>query len=169
LIEDDPAAAVDAVERLSDLLRYALEGSKADHVSLRQELDAVRDYLALEGIRFGDRLAYEIDVDEAALDEPVPPFILQPVVENAVKHGVASRRAGGSILVRGRRVDGRLELSVEDDGPGQSGATGTKTGHSDLVQRLALVYGGAAEHSAGPGPDGGYRVRLKLPRMEATA
>lgn len=164
LVEDDPEAAVDAIERLSALLRYSLEGARRGRVTLGRELSAVRGYLALERLRFGERLRSEVRVQPGLETVTVPPFVLQPLVENAVKHGIAPRRVGGHIEVVAEADDEHLRLRVEDDGPGSSDAAGTQLGHDDLRRRLALLYGERARFVAGPGPGGGYRVELTLPR-----
>ncbi len=164
LVEDDPERAVEAIERLSSLLRHSLEGAKEERVVLSRELDAVQGYLALERLRFGERLHHAVEVEPGLGTLLVPPFVLQPLVENAVKHGIAGRREGGRVRVRVTADAQRLRLSVEDDGPGRSQAHGTKTGNDMLRQRLALLYGDAAAFEAGPGPHGGFRVELTIPR-----
>lgn len=162
LVEVDPPAAVDAIERLSTLLRYALEGQRQGRVPLARELDVIGDYIELERLRFGDRLRFELDVDPETTALSVPAFLLQPVVENAVKHGVAASRRGATVRLTTRRHDEHLELVVEDDGAGTSEADGTKSGEADLRDRLRLLYGDAASLDSGPRPDGGYRVRIRL-------
>jgi LytS/YehU family sensor histidine kinase len=164
LVEEEPERAVEAIERLSALLRHSLEGAREGRVALRRELEAVRGYLALEGLRFGERLRHAVEVQAGLESALVPPFVLQPLVENAVKHGIASRREGGSVRVTIDGDDERLRLVVEDDGPGRSQAPGTRSGNDMLRQRLALIYGSAASFEAGPGPAGGYRVELSIPR-----
>jgi two-component system sensor histidine kinase AlgZ len=166
LVEEDPERAVEAIERLSALLRHSLEGAKEDRVALRRELEAVRGYLALEGLRFGARLRHEVVVEPGLEAVLVPPFVLQPLVENAVKHGIGSRREGGSVRVSAT-ADGEraVRLLVEDDGPGRaSQAPGTRSGNEMLRQRLELLYGAAATFHAEPRADGGFRVELTIPR-----
>jgi two-component system sensor histidine kinase AlgZ len=168
LVEDEPERAVEAIERLSALLRHSLEGAKEDRVALRRELEAVRGYLELEGLRFGARLRQEVVVEPGLDAVLVPPFVLQPLVENAVKHGIGSRREGGRVRVA-VTAEGEhgLRLVVEDDGPGRSQAFGTKSGNEMLRQRLVLLYGEAATFHAGPGAAGGFRVELTIPRTAA--
>lgn len=163
LVEDDPERAVEAIERLSALLRHSLEGAKEERVALRRELEAVRGYLALEGLRFGARLRHEVVVEPGLEGVLVPPFVLQPLVENAVKHGIASRREGGRVTVRVEGDAGVVRIVVEDDGPGTSQAPGTRSGNEMLRQRLELLYGESATFEAGPGPEGGFRVALAIP------
>lgn len=163
LVEEDQAKAVHAIERLSDLLRYGLEGSQDAFVSLRQEIAALEDYIALERLRFGDRLRFLVDVAEEALHFEVPSLALQPLVENAVKHGVSVSKNGATITLRGRVEDGLLALDVIDDGPGTSSVGGTSVGEASVRKRLQLSYGADARFEAGPVPEGGYRVALRLP------
>lgn len=165
LVEDDPERAVEAIERLSALLRHSLEGAKEERVALRRELEAVRGYLALEGLRFGARLQHAVVVEPGLEAVLVPPFVLQPLVENAVKHGIASRREGGSVRVTVTGSEGAVRLVVEDDGPGRSSAPGTRSGNEMLRQRLGLLYGPAATFEAGPAANGGFRVELTIPRV----
>lgn len=167
LIEEDPTKAVVAVEQLSDLLRYGLDGTRHPTVTLSRELAAVEDFLALEKLRFGDRLRWSVDVDEGAGDIAVPPLVLQPLVENAVKHGIATQRRGGTVTVSAMLVAGELQLTVDDDGTGASVISGTKTGEANVRERLGLAYGPRARFESGPGAAQGYRVRLGIPVGEA--
>lgn len=166
LIEEDPPAAVQALQRLCELLRHALESTEARRAPLRTELSALTDYLEMERLRFGDRLRWTVDIAEELHSTKVPTLLLQPMVENAVKYAVAPRRDGGSIHVRGYSQDARLHLEVTDDGPGVTETSGTQLGEKTLRQRLQLEYGSGATVSAGPRADGGYRVAVSLPREE---
>ncbi len=167
LIEEDPPAAVDALQRLCELLRHALESTEARRTPLRTELSALSDYLEMERLRFGDRLRWTVEVDDELQDAKVPTLLLQPMVENAVKYAVAPRRTGGSIQVRGYAQDARLHLEVTDDGPGTTETGGTQLGEKTLRERLQLEYGSGATVSAGPRSEGGYRVAVSLPHEEA--
>ncbi|MEM7678441.1 MAG: histidine kinase [Myxococcota bacterium] len=166
LIEEQKnEVAVTAVERLAGLMRYSLEGQGEDSVSLKVELRYVRDYLALEALRFPKRLHFELyispDVDPSIVE--VPRFVLQPAVENTIKHAVAMTHRRVHILVRVDRQEDQLVLCVIDDGPGMSEHRGTQTAQSDLRSRLALLYGDAASMRAESVVAGGYRVELRLP------
>ncbi|MCY1065134.1 histidine kinase [Nannocystis sp. RBIL2] len=167
LIEDDPALAEQAVERLAGLFRYSLDGSRTLEVPLRDELAAVRDYVEVERLRFGERLRVEFAVDPATESLLVPPLVLQPLVENAVGHGVAASRAGATVRIVAARVDGSLELRVEDDAARPAAPRTTRPGSgtalADLRERLRLAYGAAAGLEAGPGASGGFSARLRLP------
>ncbi len=169
LIEDDPARAELAVERLASLFRYSLDGSHTLAVPLRAELAAVRDYVEVERLRFGERLRVEFSVEPATEALWVPPLVLQPLVENAVAHGVASRRAGATVTIGCARVGASLELTVEDDGdaaatgPSRGPSRGSGTALANLRERLHLAHGDAAQREAGPAPHGGFRARVRLP------
>lgn len=163
LIAEDPAVAERAVERLASLLRYALDSGRRPLVPLRDELAATLAYLELERLRFGDRLRTSIDVAEDLQDVYVPPMSLQPLVENAVLHGVAAQRAPTTIEVWARRERTAIELGVRDDGPGDGDHQGTGTAHVDLRARLELLFGAAATLDAGPATPRGYRVVMRVP------
>jgi two-component system sensor histidine kinase AlgZ len=167
LIEEDPKLAEQALQKLSALFRYALDGSRLPQVTLGQEVRAVSDYLAFQALRFGDRLRSRIEVDPEASPLAVPPLVLQPLVENAVHHGIAPRREGGCVSVRAWLDGDSLLLEVEDDGkgPGASEHAGSQTSLADLRERLRLLHGDAAALSAGAAVGGGYCVRVRLPRI----
>ena len=180
--------------RLGDLLRLSLDDEGAALVPLGRELDVLDPYLALEQARFGDRLTVEWDVEAAARDVAVPPWIVQPLVENAMKHAVARTSGPSRIAVRARRTDadGRagVRIEVEDDGPGMSGredaasrwagsadvdagewggAAASGVGIANLRARLRGVWGDAATLRLEPGADGrGLRAVLDLPCHAAT-
>ena len=141
LIAKQPAQAERMVGRLATLMRYFLEGSDQSYVSLRSELDTVRDYFGIEQVRFGDRLRTAIDVAaDIDLELRVPPMVLQPLTENAVLHSVSRRISGGCVRVTVQRGAGDLvELTVTDDGAdaGASGHVGTRTSLANLKERLA--------------------------------
>ena len=169
LIEEDPPRAIDALERLSELLRHALETTTTRRTPLGNELDRLEDYLRMEQLRFGPRLRWTLDADPSLRSSAVPSLLLQPVVENAVKFAIAPRREGGTIAVVARAEGDRLHLEVEDDGPGQAHSSSTGLGEQTLRDRLRLEYGDDASLDAGPGANGGYRVALELPREGVTA
>lgn len=162
LIDEDPELAISAVERLSALLRRSLDDAGQNLVPLDDELSLARDYVALERMRFEDRLDVRFDVDDAVLQEAVPRFCLQPLVENAVRHGM---RAGRPLHVQvsARREGTRLVLTVEDDGAGSSNNPGTGSGRRDLRRRLQLHFGPDARLASGPRPEGGWLARIELP------
>jgi LytS/YehU family sensor histidine kinase len=171
LVRRDPALAEKALERLGELLRFGqwVQQTGSDWVPLSREWEFVRSYLELESMRLGPRLRVAVDADEAALAVSVPPFALQPLVENAILHGVAPRASGGLVEVSARRANGRICLAVRDDGPGTSEeaiAASPRTGLRLLEERLAALYGGRARLAFETPADGGFRVRLELPIPE---
>lgn len=141
LVHVDPDGADRALDDLGRLLRYALRQS-GDDVTLRQEWEFTREYLAFEALRLGDRLRLETNVSEDALSGAVPPFILQPLVENAVRHGVANSPSGGDVAVRIARDEGVVTLTVMNTMAAEAGTAGMAgTGLQRLRERLALKYG----------------------------
>ena len=168
-VERDPERAQTMLAQLAALLRRVLDGDARPEVPLADELALLRDYLAIQQARFGDTLAVEEDVDPAALDVPVPPLVLQPLVENAVEHGV-SRLVGtqGRIVVTARREEtalgARLYLAIADNGPGPDGSVrGTGVGLANTRDRLRALYGDAAALRLERGPDGGAVAVVEIP------
>jgi LytS/YehU family sensor histidine kinase len=166
LIEEDPRRAEQVVERLAQLYRHVLGRSGRERVALADELRAVVDYLEIEQVRFGERLRWRLDVEPGLERVEVLPFVLQPLVENAVLHGIADRVGGGQVRVTARRRSGTLELEVEDDGPGFGGSSthrGSGTSFEELARRLELAHGPAARLHAAAGLEAGARVTLCIP------
>jgi signal transduction histidine kinase len=168
LVRRDPARAESAIERLGDLLKFGqwVHQSGADFVPLSREWEFVQSYLELERIRLGERLSVTLAADEGALEVPIPPFALQPLVENAILHAVAPRASGGRVDIAARRSDGWLCLAVCDDGPGTTEAAvaaSPRMGLRLLQERLAALYGGRARMTYETPASGGFRVRVDLP------
>lgn len=164
LMHRDVAVADRMIVRLSELLRLALSSRGAQEVPLREELEFLRRYLEIEQIRFGPRLAVEIEAPPDTLELAVPHLLLQPLVENAIKHGIAPRKPGGRIEVRARRAGDRLHLSVTDNGAGNSTLTrGSGLGLANTRARLEHLYGAQQQFEFGPRPEGGFAVRLTIP------
>lgn len=165
LIGEDPVRAERAVERLSSIFRYTLEASRRTRVPLRDEMEAVRHYLELEALRYEDRLVYEVTVAPEVANTPVVALLIQPLVENAVRHGVEGR-GSGNVCVRAELAGDEVVISVTDDGPGHgnSGHVGTGTSLRELRKRLELAFGGTARLSIGRADSGGCSVELRLPR-----
>ena len=162
----DPAAADEMLVALSELLRSSLRTAQSDEVPLEEELAVLDRYLAIMRARFGERLSVSMEIDPGTAGALVPSLILQPLVENAIRHGNAEREGRGSIEVRARREDGRLVLEVEDDGPGdeQNGdGKGSGLGLTATAERLQILYGNEQSFSAGKGEDGGFLARATLP------
>lgn len=160
LVSTDPVRADRALEQLGDLLRYALHAE--DQVSFGREWAFTCDYLAFEELRLGSRLRVDAQIDAAAQGVLVPPLILQPLVENAVRHGIADRPEGGRIALRARVADARLLVAVEDDGDGSGPKGGNGVGVGTVRERLAVLYGGGATLESRQLLTG-YRVSLDLP------
>ena len=131
---------------------------------MREEIQLQRLYLDIEAVRFPERLRVEIDVPEELQDACVPGLILQPLVENAVKHGVAASRGPVTLRIRARRLGDALELMVEDDaGSTRPSEEGAGLGLRNVADRLAARYGARAQSRAGPASDGGFAAVLSLP------
>ena len=156
LIVDNPALAEQTLERLSDLFRYALDSARVTSVPLSTEFEMLRDFLAIQAARFGDRLTTEVQLDAEIESVQVPPLLLQPLVENAVLHGL-SQRKGGHVSVKAWREGKNVRIEIADDGPGpgESQHRGSQTSVRDLTQRLRLTFGEGAELLLRPGPSGG--------------
>lgn len=163
--------AEEMLARLSDLLRCVLEDVEAQEVPLRRELEYLQLYLSIEQVRFQDRLKVEITADPAVLDAAVPQMGLQPIVENAVRHGLGRSSSAGRILISASRVNGMLELKVQDDGPGFPPAdsrSGRGIGLANTELRLHQLYGDAARLVLSNGEQGGAIVTMILPYHPAT-
>ena len=159
-------AAVSMIAELSELLRRMLDDSVRQQVPLREEMDFAEKYLSIQKLRFTDRLRIEMDVPGELYLAQVPSLILQPMVENAIKHGIAKRVKGGTIRIAASRCDGTLTLSVSDDGPGLPAtweATRTGIGISNVRSRLQTLYGSAFDINIRNQSSGGVEVSVALP------
>lgn len=162
--------AEEMLARLSDLLRCVLEDVEAQEVPLRRELEYLQLYLSIEQVRFQDRLSVEISADPSILDAAVPQMGLQPIVENAVRHGIGRSSAAGKIRVSATRVDGTLELRVQDDGPGllpPELAQSRGIGLANTRLRLHQLYGEAARLSLENSAQGGAVATMVIPYHSA--
>ncbi|HEV3141526.1 MAG TPA: sensor histidine kinase [Vicinamibacterales bacterium] len=164
LAHDDPARAEKMTTDLASLLRSSLDQQSTPLVPLEEELRIVRTYLEIERVRFGERLRYRIDVDASAGDARVPRLAVQTLVENSVKYAVSPRRDGASIIVRAGGDNGRIRLSVQDDGPGFD-ATTLPHGHglTLLRSRLGMLFADGATMRVESRP-GETRVTVDVPR-----
>jgi two-component system LytT family sensor kinase len=164
--QGENAAANRMISRLSEFLRLTLESSGAPEVPLSAEIDFVKRYLEIEQVRFGDRLKVEFQVAPETLSIPVPNLILQPLVENALRHGIAPREAGGRLEINARCSDGLLHLEVRDDGPklaGDLSSLDEGVGLSNTRARLDQLYGSSHRFELRPAEAGGLVVRIGLP------
>lgn len=163
LIDREPAAATRMVTRLGDLLRHTLSRAAVAEVPLRTELDLLRLYLDIEQTRFRDRLTVTIDAAADTLDALVPDLILQPLAENAIRHGIQSDTGDGTIDVTASRTDDALVIEVRDSGRGPGHEVTERIGLTTVRGRLARLYPDAHEFSLGPGPAGGSVARIRIP------
>ena len=160
----DAETAVRVTAGLGDLMRRLLDEAGTQHVPLKDELEFVRRYLDIEQVRFRDRLRVTIHATPEALDAAVPPLVLQPLVENAIRHGIAAQVRGGMVVVGARRFDGRLLLTVRDDGPGVApGGPRPGVGLATTRDRLSRLYGREFELAVENVPDGGVEARVAIP------
>jgi sensor histidine kinase YesM len=153
------------VDGLTTVLRYILD-ERQSKVSLGDELAFARQYLDIQRVRFGDRLRYEIDCPPQLLTASIPQLLLQPLIENAVEHGVARALDGGAVRVSATRSGEMLRLVVEDDGPGPSAEPSNGIGLANTRERLARLYDGRATlvlSGPPPGQRGGSRVVVDIP------
>jgi len=180
LLRRDPRLAEATLVSLSELLRLALSRSKTQEVALRDELEFVQRYLDIQRTRFGDKLRVEQDLAPETLECSVPTLLLQPLVENAIRHGIEPAERPGTVRLTAQKRNGRLSLTVEDDGvglatpdranlPENSSSSGAPVpakngiGLANLRARLATLYGADQELEASPRPEGGFVVRIELP------
>jgi signal transduction histidine kinase len=165
MVREDPAAAEDTTTRLAELFRYALRASDREHAPLGDELAFVRDYLAIERRRFGARLTVVEDIAPGLEDVPVPTLMLQTLVENAVRHGIAPRIEGGTVRLTARPVADTLVVEVGDDGPGftpDAAPSGNGFGLHAVRSRLRAA-GPPHALDIDSAPGSGARVRVTLP------
>ena len=166
LMRRDIDAADRMLLRLSSLLRGALARNAAHEIKLRQELEILEQYLEIEQIRFQDRLTVRTQVDPSALDALVPQFFFQPLVENAIRHGIADRETGGVIDIRAEHQKGMLHLQVRDNGPGLNIPNGNfieGVGLSNTRSRLEYLYGAGGRFEVCNAEEGGLIVAAAIP------
>ena len=170
LIRTDPNQARVMVVKLSKVLRRLLRKHE-NFSALRDELNFIEDYLSIEVVRFGDKLRFEKDAAEDTLDMLVPSMLLQPLVENSIKHGLSSKVAGGTIRIRTYRTEAKLHLLVEDDGVGIPEAKLATLleqgiGVSNVNERLKVLFGNQYRMWIDSQPDGGTRVQIEMPELQ---
>ena len=172
LIRTDPNQARVMVVKLSKVLRRLLRKHE-NFTALREELSFIEDYLSIEVVRFGEKLRFEKEVDEATLDMLVPSMLLQPLVENSIKHGLSSKVEGGTIRIRTRREGSRLRLEVEDDGVGIAEARLATLleqgiGVSNVNERLKVLFGNEYRMWIDSQPGRGTRIQIELPELQTS-
>ena len=165
-----PDAAVGMIVGLSEFLRRASEDSHRAQVTLREEVEYLQRYIDIQKVRFGDRLRVSVDIPDELLATQVPNLLLQPLVENAIKHGVSKRRSGGEIRVAGMCREGALRLTVYNDGPWAQedlAVAPHRIGLGNLRTRLRILHGDRSELLLQPAEAGGVEVIVTLPLQEA--
>src|ERR1700676_1562673 len=177
LVRFDPDMARDVIFKLATILRRLLNSSEA-FAPLREEFEFIDNYLDIEVVRFGrDKLRVVREFDPASLDVVVPSMLLQPLVENSIKHGLGPKVEGGSIFLRSRVNDSRLIIEVEDDGVGMGGAqleessswAGMGIGMANISERLQVLYGDTARMTIDSHEGKGTLIRIRLPLVEAAS
>ena len=169
LLSKDVEAARKMITRLGDFLRLTLENSGSQEVTLQQEMEFLSCYLEIERIRFQNRLVTRIDLGDQTLDARVPNLILQPIVENAIRHGIAPRSTPGSIDISAKQLDGRLRIQVRDNGPGLPEHRTSQNqfkkglGLANTETRLQRLYGADHLFDLSNDPAGGLIVTLEIP------
>jgi signal transduction histidine kinase len=171
LIQTDPPRARALLAHLNDYLRATLAATRREANTLADEFALLRGYLEVQRVRMGERLRFSLELPDALAQADLPPLLLQPLVENALKHGIEPKVEGGEVRVSAREEKGQLLLEVADTGRGQAtprragepDTRGTGVGLANVRARLAAAFEGA-QFEAGPNPAGGYTVRLSIPR-----
>jgi hypothetical protein len=168
LIEQDPSAARAMLLDLTALLRASLARTRREgafeEAALSEELDLLRAYLGIMGRRMGERLVWRIEAEPETLALHLPPLLLQPLVENAIHHGLEPKPEGGELVIACRRLDNRVEITVSDSGAGLDGAhAGGGVGLANVRARLLARYGAAATLELAENPGGGVTARLSIP------
>ena len=169
LIGSEPAKAEAMTEKLAEVFRYALACSQTGSISVAEEFEFLRTYLAIEQTRFGERLRVEMAMDRSAAHARIPPLLLQPLVENAVKHGLAPKREGGALSIRASSEESKLRLMVEDDGVGwseSSAAAGAGVGLRNVRERLQALYEDRAGLEIDSVAGHGARITITIPTYE---
>lgn len=166
MVSENPPQAQDMITRLANILRYNLQRDRRHTVPLASEVEIVSDYLALESIRFENRLRVRIDIDDAAREAPVPPMLLQNLVENAIKYGVEDLPAGSEIFIRASLDNGSLRIAVENEGVLiEPQANSTQIGLVNARERLRILYGEGATLQLTPSPNRRVAATLVIPQI----
>lgn len=164
LIDSDPALSKRLLERLNDWLRIALVRARSDDATLGDELAMLENYLQILKIRFGNRLRWTMDVDDEIRSRAFPPMLLQPLVENAVRHGIERKIGGGEVGIRATLIEESLRIEVSDTGIGMVSKDGSGTGLANIRARLATLVGERGRLSLKGNSSGGITAILELPR-----
>jgi len=170
LVKFRAAMAEGAIERLGDMLRYTLKEDGRELVEFSEEYEFTRQYLAFEQLRYEDRLKVDVDIDPEAFHFDIPPFSIQTLAENAVRHAVSVRPEGGAISIRCKCQNGNLTVTIRDNGPGGAAAAGQshQFGLRSLRERLHSAFGASADLQAEQKPDG-FEARFVVPASSEPA
>lgn len=169
LVHKDPQAADKMIARLGDFLRLTLDSAGVQEVSLHQELEFLKCYLDIEAIRFKDRLSVQMNIEPQTLAARLPNLILQPIVENAIRHGIAPRTDAGRIEIAARRFNGSLQVQITDNGPGLAANSNNGrilkegVGLANTQARLQQLYGDESRLDLANNGKGGFSVTLEIP------
>lgn len=163
LIDSNPAQAKKLLERLNDWLRVALARARCDRATLGNELDMLENYLQIMKIRFGDRLHWRIELAEEIRNFPFPPMLLQPLVENALRHGIEPKLGGGEIVIHAEMENAMLRISVSDSGAGLNGKSASGAGLDNVRARLKALFGEAGRLTLNSNIEGGAIATLGIP------
>ena len=168
LVDENPTRARTAITELSNILRSSLQSEKQETVPLQQELDIVNDYLALEQMRFEERLSVELDIDENTLTQPIPPMMLQTLVENAIKHGISKLEKGGVINISSHFVDNHHELIVKNTGSLQKVEVINPSGFGikSTQERFNLLYNEKAHFEIKNNDNNMVQSKITMPVAE---
>jgi signal transduction histidine kinase len=170
LVHSDPVVADRSILRLSELLRFSLASEKTQEVTLKEEIEFLEKYVEIHKTLMRDRLNVRLSIDPETLDAAVPNMLLQPLVENAIKHGISPRSTGGNIEIHARRLDGKLYVEIADDGmgmPEQEADVQDGLGLINTRERLKLLYNDAHTFNLSSFPGRGVTIRISLPFREA--
>lgn len=170
LVHSDPVVADRSIVRLSELLRFSLASEKAREVTLKEEIEFLEKYVEIHKTLMRDRLNVRLSIDPETLDAAVPNMILQPLVENAIKHGISPRPEGGNIEVQARRLDGKLYVEITDDGLGMAEHEADVQDGVGLIntrERLKHLYNDAHTFTLSSSPGRGVTIRISVPFKEA--
>ena len=170
LIESDSAKAKLMLEKLTDLLRVTLKNSRTEQSTIAQEVDLLDAYLNIQKIRLDERLAFSIETNNISDQQVIPPFLIQPLVENALTHGIEPKAAGGEVNIRITQQAEQLKIEVSDSGAGlktPSANTGHGVGLSNIRQRIETLYGDKASLTITEQTEGGVVSTILLPLTDA--
>lgn len=167
LVHSDPVKADRSILRLSELLRFSLASEKAQEVTLKEEIEFLEKYVEIHKTLMRDRLNVRISIDPETLDAAVPNMLLQPLVENAIKHGISPRPEGGNIEIQAHRQDGKLFVAIIDDGLGMADASSKDgVGLINTRERLKHLYNNAHTFNLNSSPGKGVTIRISVPFRE---